>query len=104
MVDVLTWQGKLAAALAAVEKAKRRDPRNSTDYRVRQGIVYTQLGQWQEGIAPLKSYLDRYPHSLWAHAYLATDYSCIDAALTCRTQASPTREPVFCDEPSPLSL
>ena len=74
MVDVLTWQGKLAAVLAAVEKAKRRDPRNSTDYRVRQGIVYTQLGQWQEGIAALKSYLDRYPHSLWAHAYLATDY------------------------------
>ena len=42
MVDVLTWQGKLAAALAAVEKAKRLDPRNSTDYRVQSGnSVYT---------------------------------------------------------------
>ena len=74
MALVLNSQTKPAEALVAVDKAMRLDPRNP-EYLWEQGRAYSLLGRWKESILALKPYLGRHPDHLWAHAYLAFDYS-----------------------------
>jgi tetratricopeptide (TPR) repeat protein len=75
LADVLNQQTKPAETLVAVEKAMRLDPRNADNYMSEQGAADTELGRYKESILALKRYLARYPQAIWAHAFLARDYS-----------------------------
>jgi len=75
LAEVLNNRVRPAEALAAVKKAMRLDPRNPDSYLWQQGRAYALLGRWKESILPLKRQIDRQPGHLWAHAFLAFDYS-----------------------------
>jgi adenylate cyclase len=71
---VLAVQGSPPEAIAAIEKAKRLDPRNAADYLWVEGWAYTFLGRWDKAIAALNLFLSRVPSVVWPHAWLAADY------------------------------
>jgi adenylate cyclase len=71
LAEVLNTKGKADEALAAIEKAMRVDPRStSNNYLWEQGLAYSKLGRWEEGIAALS----RAPDFIWRHVMLAIDY------------------------------
>ena len=68
-------QGTPPEAIATIEKAMRLDPRNAINYLWVEGWAYTFLAQWNDAIAALKVYLERFPNLAWPHAWLAIAYS-----------------------------
>jgi len=87
---VLAVQGSPSEAIAAIENAKRLNPRNSSNYLWVEGWAYTFLGRSDRAIAALKIYLARVPDSPWPHAWLAVDYYSLgdqDAARAETTKA-----------------
>jgi tetratricopeptide (TPR) repeat protein len=70
----LNTEGKPAEALLAAEKAMKLEARDRTHYGWLLGMIYTQLGRWDDGISALEGYVDLYPEQLWPHVNLAVAY------------------------------
>jgi tetratricopeptide (TPR) repeat protein len=65
----------------------RLDPRDP-EYLFQQGRAYSLLGRWKESILALKPYLGRHPDHLWAHAFIANDYSSLGDDDAARAEAA----------------
>jgi tetratricopeptide (TPR) repeat protein len=70
----LLVERKETEALVALEKAARLDPSRRGNSLWAQGVVFARLGRWQEAIAAMKGYLDRYPDQVLAHIHQAINY------------------------------
>jgi adenylate cyclase len=88
LADVLNYERKSAAALVAVDKAMRLDPRNTDSYISEQASAYMSLARWNEVISASKRILMRFPDHLWAHACLADAYSFVGDDNDARAEVS----------------
>jgi TolB-like protein/DNA-binding winged helix-turn-helix (wHTH) protein/predicted Zn-dependent protease len=89
-------QGKLAEGLAAAEKGIRLYPK-------KRGIfyqlvsAYTSLGRWEESVRALKSYVAFFPGDIYAHAFLARDYSALGDLDAARLEAAEVERGLMLD-------
>ena len=85
---LLNTEFRPAEALVAFEKATRLDPRNADNYMWDQGWAYMELGRWKESIPALNRSLARSPYNVYAHAFLANDYSFLGDEDAARAQVA----------------
>jgi adenylate cyclase len=72
----LDGQGRPVEALAAAEKAVALGSQDSF-FLLTRGILYNELGRWEESAVDLKRYLAVDPNNFWGHALLADDYAAL---------------------------
>jgi tetratricopeptide (TPR) repeat protein len=72
---ILNWAGKPEKAIGLVKKAMRLNPRYPSWYLWILGHAYFLTGRYEEAIETLRRFLDRNPHFMPAHFYLAAIYS-----------------------------
>jgi tetratricopeptide (TPR) repeat protein len=80
-------RGMPAEGLVAAEKGMRLD---AHDHGIlfQRAAAYTSLGRWDESLRALKSYVALYPGDIYAHAYLAHDYSVLGQMDAARAEAA----------------
>jgi adenylate cyclase len=69
----LAYSGKPAQAVVAAQTAMRLDPRHPL-YSLFEGQAYMLMGEYEEAIPPLKTYLARSSNIIPAHLYLIVCY------------------------------
>ncbi|MBV8361105.1 MAG: tetratricopeptide repeat protein, partial [Deltaproteobacteria bacterium] len=94
LAEVLNFLFKPTEALIAIQKAMRLDPKATDFYSSEQGWAYTLLGRWEESISSLKPYLARYSGNLWAHVYLAEDYTALGDKDTAQAEVAEVQRAV----------
>jgi adenylate cyclase len=97
LADVLNGRVNPAAALAAVEKAIRLDPRNLDHYLATEGVAYSLLDRPEKSIPALNRFLATHPDIPWLHAFLAGDYSDLGDYDNARTEAAKVAQAVALD-------
>lgn len=76
LADARSRAGELAAAQEALDHALRLgDAPNMEVYLATIGVVYYQVGRFEEAVTWLQRYRARYPHALGAHLHLAAAYA-----------------------------
>jgi adenylate cyclase len=86
--EVLSRVGKTEEALEAATQALRLKPQFADGHLAGVGSAYAVAGHYEEAIAPLKRYLNRYPNILPAHLMLAAVYSELGQAAEARAEAA----------------
>jgi TolB-like protein/DNA-binding winged helix-turn-helix (wHTH) protein/Tfp pilus assembly protein PilF len=89
LADVRSRAGQLAAAQEALDHALRLgDAPNMEVYLATIGVVYYQLGRFEESVTWLERYRARYPHALGAHFHLAAAYAELGRDEEARAEAA----------------
>jgi adenylate cyclase len=74
LATALGTAGKLEEALRAAEKAMRLDPARQDFYAAEAGVIYNEMGRYQEAVPFLKQALTAYPNHLSAHLAIIMAY------------------------------
>jgi TolB-like protein/DNA-binding winged helix-turn-helix (wHTH) protein/Flp pilus assembly protein TadD len=89
LADARSRAGKLAEAQEALDHALQLgDAPNMEVYLATIGVVYYQLGRFEEAVTWLQRYRARYPHALGAHFHLAAAYAELGRDEEARAEAA----------------
>jgi TolB-like protein/Tfp pilus assembly protein PilF len=89
LADVRSRAGELAAAQEALDHALRLGAApNMEVYLATIGVVYYQLGRFEESVTWLERYRAQYPHALGAHFHLAAAYAELGRDEEARAEAA----------------
>ncbi len=89
-------QAKHAEGLAATEKGMRLYP-HKRGILFQRACAYTSLGRWEQSLRALRSYIALYPGDIYAHAYLARDYSALGDLEAARAEAAEVERGLMLD-------